>query len=139
MPEINQKNILVDNIINNYYITIQIVAQNNMDVKQNNVFGKNELTINVQPINRNINDRQKKEIIDYLNNLKIKSVSLQFEYSQETQEFSKNIAIMLREAGFNVYGEDDIRMASGIKRGEFSISKHPTDPSFAIVRIGSIF
>lgn len=139
MSEINQKNLLADNIINNFYITIQVVDQKNMDVKQKNVFGKNEFTINVQPINRNINDEQKKEIIDYLNNLKIKSVSLQFEYSQETQEFSKKIASTLREAGFNVYGENDTRIASGIKRGEFSILKHPADPSFAIIRIGSIF
>lgn len=108
-----------------------------MQIEQKNVFGKN--IINLQPVERDITENQKKEILDFINTNGITSVSLRFEYSAEAKDFAKKVSTFLKASKLNVYGEDDTRVDSGINRGEFYIQKHPSDNSFAIINIGSIF
>jgi hypothetical protein len=105
-----------------------------MEINQSNIFGDNNII--VKKDNKELTDDIKEKILNYLKRLKVDSVSLQFDYSQEMQEFIDEITLFLRHYNYVVYGDKDRRIASGIQKGELSILKHPSVSNFAIIRIG---
>lgn len=105
-----------------------------MEINQSNIFGNN--TVVIKKENKELTDVIKEKILCSLKKLEVSSVLLQFDYSQEMQEFINGISFFLTHAGYIVYGGEDCRIASGIKKGELSILKHSSDPNFAIIRIG---
>ena len=108
-----------------------------ININQKNIFGGNSINI-IYPTDRELTADLKNQILKGLKKFNVNSVVLQFDYDQETKVFIDKIASFFRNERYAVFGENDNRFASGIKRREFSISKHPSDPNFAIVRVGGL-
>lgn len=107
-----------------------------MSIIQKNVFGDN-IIYNVSPnFTRQLTNELQQEIISTLTSLNVSSVAIRFEHGAETAEFVAMISQFLRDRGFTVYANGV--MMSEITRNEFSIRKHPTDPLFAIIKIGPL-
>ena len=108
-----------------------------MSIIQKNVFGNN-IIYNVPPIyTRQLTIELQKEIIQLLESNNISSVVIRYEHGGETSEFSMIIAQFLRANDYKI--NLNCCMMSEIKRNEFTIQKHPSDPSYALIQLGSIF
>ncbi len=102
----------------------------------NNQIGNNTV-YNVAPsFSRQITDAQKKEVISNLNALGVTNVMIRFEHTSETKEFVASVAAFLISSGFEVRSMGV--MMSEMQRGEFRIRRHPADPTFAMITIGSL-
>lgn len=88
-------------------------------------------------ISRVLTKSLKDSVIANLSSLQVSSVSIQFEYDSETKSFVREVASFLKSQGYKVYGDNDVRIGSGISKNEFMIKKHPTDATFAVIRIGT--
>lgn len=107
-----------------------------MSIIQKNIFGDN-IIYNVSPdFTRELTIELEKEIISTLKYLNVSSVSIRFEYSSETAQFVEIVSRFLQNNGFGVFANGV--MMSEIQRNEFSIQKHPSDPNFAILKIGTL-
>jgi len=107
-----------------------------MSIIQKNIFGDN-VVYSVSPdFTRRLTPELKNEIISALKSLNVSSVSIRFEHSSETAQFAEIVSQFLQENGFGVFVNG--AMMSGIQRNEFSIQKHPSDPNFAILKIGTL-
>ena len=107
-----------------------------MSIIQKNVFGDNVI-YNVSPnFSRQLTKELQEEIISILKTLNVTSVAIRYEHGAETAEFVNKVSEFLLNNGFPVYPNGV--MMSEITRNEFSIQKHPTDPLFAIIKIGHL-
>ena len=107
-----------------------------MSIIQKNIFGDN-IVYSVSPdFTRQLSPELKDEIISTLKNIIISSISIRFEHTSETVQFAGIISQFLQDNGFGVFTNGV--MMSEIQRNEFSIQKHPSDPNFAILKIGSL-
>ena len=93
--------------------------------------------VNVGNQQRELTNIQKNDILNQLQTLGVRSVAIHFEYDSETKNFVQNLVYFLKNKGYVVYGDNDLRQGSGISKNEFTIIKHPSDPDFAIIRIGT--
>lgn len=107
-----------------------------MSIIQKNVFGDNVIYYVSPNFTRQLTPDLQNEIISTLTTLNVTAVSIRFEHSGETSEFVNIIAQFLRQNGFAVYVNGI--MMSEIQRNEFSFQKHPSDPAFAIIKIGTL-
>ncbi len=107
-----------------------------MDIIQKNVFGDNVVYYVSPDFTRNLTDELKTQIILALRTLNVSSVAIRCEHVAEAVQFATIVSQFLRESGFQVYM--NTVMMSEIQRNEFSIQKHPSDPDFAIIKIGPI-
>ena len=71
-----------------------------------------------------------------MSSLKVTSVVIRYEVGAETLDYVTLVFQFLKENGFQVHTNGV--MMSEITRNEFSIQKHPSDPSFAIIKIGPL-
>jgi hypothetical protein len=107
-----------------------------MSIIQKNIFGDN-IVYSVSPdFTRQLTPELKDEIISTLRSLNVSSVSIRFEHSSETAEFAGIISHFLQDNGLGVFTNGV--MMSEIQRNEFSIQKHPSDPNFAQLKIGTL-
>ena len=108
-----------------------------MSIIQKNIFGNN-IVYSVSPdFTRQLTQELQDEIISTLRSLNVSSVSIRFEHSSETAQFAGIVSQFLQDSGFGVFTNGV--MMSEIQRNEFSIQKHPSDPNFAILKIGTLF
>lgn len=107
-----------------------------MNIIQKNVFGTNNIFIVSPDFIRQLTLELKDEIIFTLKSLSVSSVSIRYEYSSETTQFVGIVSQFLQENEFVVFANGV--MMSEIQRNEFSIQKHPSDPNFAIIKIGTL-
>jgi len=108
-----------------------------MSIIQKNVFGDN-IIYNVSPnFSRQLTNELQNEIISTLTTLNVTLISIRYEHGAETAEFVDIISQFLSYNGYKVYA--NAVMMSEIKRNEFSIQKHPSDPLCAIIKIGPLF
>lgn len=108
-----------------------------MSIVQKNVFGDN-IIYQVSPnYTRNLNKELETEIISILRALGVSSIIIRIENGAETKQFAQTVAKFLIKNGFNNVKIIPVMM-SEITRGEFSIQKHPSDPDFAIIKIGPL-
>jgi hypothetical protein len=102
----------------------------------NNQIGNNTV-YNVSPsFSRKLTDSQKQEVITTLKAMRVSKVSIRFEHTAETKEFVESLRSFLIRSGFSVVVNGV--MMSEIQRGEFGIRIHPSDPTFAMLTIGSL-
>ncbi len=107
-----------------------------MSIIQKNIFGDN-VVYSVSPdFTRQLTTELKNEMISTLKSLNVSSVSIRFEHSSETVQFAGIVSQFLQGNGFEVFANGV--MMSEILRNEFSIQKHPSDPNFAILKIGTL-
>jgi hypothetical protein len=108
-----------------------------MSIVQKNVFGNN-ITHQIWPdFTRNLNEVLKEEITSILKELEVTSAVIRIEHGSETNQFAQIVAQFLLSIGINVSQIIPVMM-SEIQRSEFSIQKHPSYPTFAIVKIGTL-
>jgi hypothetical protein len=108
-----------------------------MSIVQKNVFGDN-ITYQISPdFTRNLNEDLKEEITSILKELEVTSAVIRIEHGAETNQFAQIVAQFLLSIGINVSQIIPVFM-SEIQRSKFSIQKHPSDPTFAIVKIGTL-
>ena len=103
---------------------------------QKNVFGDNIIYTVSPDFTRQLTDELKNEITSTMSSLKVTSVVIRYEVGAETLDYVTLVFQFLKENGFQVHTNGV--MMSEITRNEFSIQKHPSDPSFAIIKIGSL-
>lgn len=107
-----------------------------MSIIQKNIFGDN-IIYQVSPnFTRNLDIDLKSEILNTLKNLNVTSVTIRFESSGESAEFVAKITNFLKSENFAVYSTGV--MMSEIQRNQFTIEKHPSDPNFAKISIGTL-
>ena len=107
-----------------------------MSIIQKNVFGDNIIYTVSPDFTRQLTDELKNEITSTMSSLKVTSVVIRYEVGAETLDYVTLVFQFLKENGFQVHTNSV--MMSEITRNEFSIQKHPSDPSFAIIKIGSL-
>ncbi len=107
-----------------------------MSIIQKNVFGDNIINTVSPNFSRQLTNEVQKEIIATLRTLNVTSVAIRFENGAEPSEFVAKVSKFLADNGFKVFANGV--MMSEITRNEFSIQKHPSDPAFAIIKIGPI-
>lgn len=107
-----------------------------MSIIQKNVFGDNIIYTVSPDFTRQLTDELKNEITSTMSSLKVTSVVIRYEVGAETLDYVTLVFQFLKENGFQVHTNGV--MMSEITRNEFSIQKHPSDPSFAIIKIGPL-
>ena len=107
-----------------------------MSIIQKNVFGDNIIYTVSPDFTRQLTDELKNEITSTMSSLKVTSAIIRYEHGAETLDYVTLVFQFLKENGFQVHTNSV--MMSEITRNEFSIQKHPSDPSFAIIKIGSL-
>ena len=107
-----------------------------MKIIQKNIFGDN-IIFNISPnFTRVLTSELQIELITTLKELNVSAVSIRYEHGAETREFVNLISQFLSQNGFRVFSNGV--MMSEILRNEFSIQKHPSDTSFAMIKIGPL-
>jgi hypothetical protein len=102
----------------------------------NNQTGDNTIYNISASFSRRLTQELKEELISRLNSLGVSGIAIRYEHTSETAEFAQQIKQFLADNGFQVNLIPV--MMSEIARHEFTVQKHPVDPTFAKITIGSI-
>ena len=107
-------------------------------VIQRNVFGNNVINLVSDPSSfyRELTDGSKRKILDFLELNDLTSVVIRFEFTAESSELVQKINQFLLENNYKVYITSV--MQSEIIRNQFTIERHPSDDTFAFIKIGSV-
>ncbi len=108
-----------------------------MSVIQKNIFGDNVIYSISPDFTRQLNDQLQGELLLVLGELEVNAVVIRIESGGETSQFANIIAEFLQKSNIMVANIISVTQ-SEIERNEFSIQKHPSDPNFAIIKIGPL-